>query len=203
VKKVIIFIFLCLPLFAQEMDRNVTSFERREKKRIDLFDFSGDWPNMEDIDIDATRKKRVEVDLTGNYPLLERINFEGGFGLLRGQVTGNFPKLTLINFLCGSSAMTLDFTAKWIQSCEINIRGAREDVTLVLPSDVGLIVSTKVGPRGRVRVEEGLKKKGFGLLKKNYQNTLASTAEIVLQINIETSEGDIILRTVETVENDE
>lgn len=195
-QKILIFLFLFTPLFGEGVDRSVTSFEKREKKHIDQFDFSGEWPNIENIDIDAKRKKRVEIDLTGTYPLLEKINFEGGFGLLRGEVTGHFPKLTLINFLCGASAMTLDFTAQWMQSCEINVRGSKENVTLILPKNVGLVVATKVGARGRVYAE-GLKKKGFGLLSKSYENELAKTAEIILRINVETSEGNIIINIVD------
>lgn len=191
-KKFLLSILLCTSLLANDVDRSVTSFERREKQRIDHFDFSGEWPNIEVIDIDATRKKRVEIDLTGHYPLLEKIHFEGGFGLLNGAITGQFPKLTTINFLCGSSAMTLDFRAKWTQSCEINVRGMKENINITLPAEVGLVVMTKVGARGHVYVE-GLKKKGFGLLNKHYKNALADRAEIVLYVNIEATDGNIFV----------
>jgi len=187
-------LLLCLPMLTWGVDRSVSSFEQREKKHVDRFDFSGEWPNMETIDIDARRKKRVEVDLTGSYPLLESINFEGGFGLLRGEITGDFPKLERVNFLCGSSAITLDLTSAWRQSCTITVRGLNEDVTLLLPADVGLVVQTKVGARGKVYMD-GLKKKGFGIWKKNYRNPESKSSEIVLTINVETQDGNIIINT--------
>lgn len=162
--------------------------------RVDVFDFSGGYPNLENIDIDAKRKKRVELTLTGDYPILETINYDGSFGLLTGKLTGNFPKLKLVNFLCTSCAINLDLTSEWKQSCEIKVKGAKENVILKLPESVGLIVHTKTGARGKVIPKEGLKKKGWiGVFNKTYSNPLAETSEVVLTITIETSDGNIIL----------
>ena len=192
------FFFLISPfLYGSEVDRSISSYEKREKRKIDHFDFSGDWLNIKNIDIDAKRKKCVELDLTGNYPLLQEINFQGGFGLLKGQITGQFPKLSIINILCGSSSMTLDFTSQWTRSCNINIRGQNEDVVLYIPHNIGISINTKVGALGKVYVD-GLKKKGFGLLNKRYENALLEESPIVLHFNIETNEGNIVVNVCES-----
>lgn len=177
------------------IDSSAHSFSmRQQNKRVDRFDFSGEFPNLEDIDIDARKKKCVEFDLSGDFPLLTSVNFEGGFGELKGNLTGNYPCLTLVNLLCSSCAMKLDLRGKWEKSCQINIRGLKEDVTIVLPEDVGLVINTKISPSGKVCPKEGLKKQGwFSILNKTYKNELARTAEIVLTLDIEISDGKIIL----------
>lgn len=203
--KVLILLFICLSSslsaipqgagrFVTSVDKGASSFEMRKKMRVDVFDFSGGYPNLENIDIDAKRKKRVEFTLTGEYPILETIQYDGSFGILTGKLTGNFPKLRSVNFLCGSCAINLDLSSDWKQSCEINVRGAKENVILKLPKSVGLIVHTKTGVNGKVIPAEGFKKQGwFGVLNKTYHNPLVETAEIVLTLNIETTDGNIIL----------
>ena len=122
------------------------------------------------------------------------VNYEGSFGVLTGKLTGKFPQLAVVNFLCSSCAMTLDLSAPWSRSCEINIRGADEDVVLTLPKDVGLEIHTKVSLKGKVMPCEGLKKKEkLGVFKKTYVNDLAETSPVVLIIHIELADGHIIL----------
>lgn len=188
-------LFMLLSLFFSslfaEVDRSVSSFERTEKKlRVDQFDFSGEWPNLENIAIDGKRKKVVEMDLSGSYPLLKKISFEGGFGILDGLLTGEYPELSTVQFLCGSRKMTFDLTAQWKKDCEMTFVGGKEDITLLLPASVNLIIDTKVALKGKVYVE-GLTKKGHGVLKKRYEKV--SDHEVTLYIYVETSEGHIHL----------
>lgn len=197
-KYLILFLVLSAGLHAlnieHKVDNSASSFTtRQEKKRVDVYDFSGSFPQLENIDIDAKRKKRVELYLTGVYPNLETLIYEGTFGSLKGELTGQFPKLKSVDILCTSCAMNFDLEGKWEKSCEINIRGMKEDICLTIPKDIGIIVRTRVGARGRVFAGD-LKKKGWlGVLNKTYRNHLAETAEIVLTINIETSDGNIYL----------
>lgn len=188
-------LFLTTTVFAVPIDRSAKSYEMRKKnKRVDRFDFSGEFPNLENIDIDARRKKCVEVDLSGDYPLLSTINYEGSFGNLKSEFTGNYPCLALVNLFCTSCAMELDFTGNWQKSCQINICGQKEDIVLKLPEGVGLIINTKTSPSGKVFAKDGLKKQGWlKIWKKTYHNELVETADIVLTLNIETSDGNIIL----------
>ncbi|MCH9625492.1 MAG: hypothetical protein S4CHLAM123_06670 [Chlamydiales bacterium] len=188
---------LSTPLFAErfEADRSSSSFElRKNKQRVDTFDFPGEFPLLENIDIDAKRKKIVEFNLNGDYPILETLNYEGGFGRLTGDLTGNLPCLSLVNFLCSNCAMTLDLSGLTQTSCEVNITGMKENIILKLPEDVGLVVHTRTSPKGKVMVRKGLKKQGWtGILKKTYTNELVETAPVVLILNIELTEGRIIL----------
>lgn len=188
-------LFLASPLCAEQIDRQASSYQLRKiNQRVDKFDFSGDFPNLENIDIDARRKKRVEFNLSGDYPLLTSVNYEGTFGHLKGDLTGNYPVLNLVNLLCTSCAMQLDLTGDWKQSCQINIRGQKEDIVIKLPDGVGLIIHTKVGLNGKVFPKEGLKKQGwYHVLNKTYKNALAETAPIVLTLNIEATDGRIVL----------
>ena len=185
---------LCAEHFSPE--RSVRGYEsgQPKKQRVDVFDFAGEYPELEHINIDAKRKKNVEFHLTGIYPELEMINYEGSFGTLSGKLTGDFPKLAVVNFLCTNCAMRLDLGTHWSRSCEINIRGADQDIILTLPKDVGLEIHTRVAIKGKVIPFEGLKKKEkLGVLKKTYFNELAETSDVVLTLYIELADGRIIL----------
>lgn len=183
-------------LFANPVDPSSTSFAlRKEKERVDLFDFPGEYAHLKNIDIDAIRKKKVEISLKGEYPLLESINYEGGFGTLKSALTGKFPLLQSVNFLCKSCAMEIDLAGSWEQSCHIVIHGMKEDITLTLPKDIGLVVHTKTAPKGKVINECDLKKKGwFSLLNKTYYNESSTSSDLVLTLEIETTDGCIILK---------
>lgn len=182
-------------VYADKIDPSISSYEVKErvKYRVDVFDFEGDYPNLENIDIDARRKKRVELLLPGEYPLLEKINYEGTFGSLIGKLTGSFPKLSTVNFLCSSAAMQLDLTGKWCQDCEINIRGTTGNIVITLPKENGVIVHTKTSSTGKV-VNNGLRKKGWGWLNKTFMNEQhGNDKDIQLVVNIEVTKAKIIL----------
>ncbi len=197
-KYLLLLFLLTAPLFAERFvpDASARSFESIEvkKMRVDTFDFEGDFPELEEINIDARKKKNVELFLTGSYPLLERINYEGSFGILSGKITGDFPNLRLINLICRSCSMKIDLDAPWSRSCSINIHGADEDVVLTLPKNVGVEIHTKVAIKGKVIPSEGLKKMGkMAILKKSYVNELVESSPILLTIYVEVADGRIIL----------
>ena len=197
-KYIILFLFfstqLCAETFTAESSASSYETVKPQKYRIDTFDFSGQYPQLEKIEIDARRKKNVVFKLTGNCPLLERVNYEGFFGTLSGKLTGNFPLLSVVNFLCTNCAMDLDLSSHWHRSCTINLRGSEGDIVLKLPQDVGLIIHTKTAARGKVIPCESLTKKGWlGLFNKTYQNSLFDTAPVVLTINVELTDGSIVL----------
>ncbi|MFZ0564954.1 MAG: hypothetical protein WAM28_02015 [Chlamydiales bacterium] len=191
--KSLFFLLLVSPLWANPIDPSISSYEVQKKMQVEVYDFSGDFPNLKNIDIDARRKKRVEFILTGNYPLLEEITYEGGFGIFQGDLTGNFPNLSRISFLCTSCCMNFDLTGNWAKSCEINIRGMKENVIIKLPKEeVGIVVHTKTSA-GRKVVVNDLRKKGWGILNKTFVNELYNEADVTLILNVETTEGSIIL----------
>lgn len=181
-------------LLALKVDPSSSVYELKERKfRVDVFDFSGEYPHLENIDIDARRKKRVEMLLTGEYPLLESINYEGTFGSMIGKFTGSFPKLTLANFVSSSASMQFDLTGEWKQSCEINIRGTTGQILVILPKDVNVTVNTKTGALGKV-INNTLIKKGWGVLSKTFVNKqVPDESATHLVVNIETEKGKITL----------
>lgn len=201
------FCFSLIPVLnAAPIDPSTAKFEvkEREKFRVDVFDFSGEYPQLENIDIDARRKKRVEMLLTGDYPILEKINYEGSFGSLIGKLTGSFANLTTVNFLCSSSAMQLDLTGNWQKDCEINIQGSTGNIVITLPKNVGLTVHTKTGPTGKVINNLELTKKGWGWMQKTYINDISNfekdpenkeseTDPVQIVINIEVTKAKIHL----------
>jgi hypothetical protein len=185
-------------LFAERItiDPSTSSFELRppQKERVDVFDFEGEFPELKKIDINARKKKNVEFYLTGDYPLLESVDYEGSFGVFKGELTGNFPKLASVNFICTNCAMQFDLDTKWQCPCEITICGENEDIILALPKDVGLVIHTRTGVKGKVVACEGLKKKKwYSITKKTFENSLIETAPVTLTINIVVGEGSIVL----------
>lgn len=187
----IFFLLLPVALFAA-IDPASRSFELREKRHVDLFDFAGDYPQLGKIDIDARKKMNVEMLLTGTYPVLTKILYEGSFGELKADLTGHFPLLEEIALNCTSAAMTLDFRGKWTQNCDIVITGSTGDISLLLPTDVGVIVHTKT-LTGRA-TSTTLKKKGMGLIHKTWLGPAYSTSPITLTFHIEATSGTITLR---------
>lgn len=172
------------------VDKSITSFGMKQKPRIDLFDFSGEYVNLQDIDIDGKRLKEVEMLLTGTYPVLKSISFDGGLGSVDANLTGEFPVLEKINFVCNAAALKLDLTGQWKQDCSINIDSLCGEVNLILPKDVGVVVYSK---NGLWRLHKGeLKKKGW-LKNKHYFNELYEKAPITLHINIVAKEGHVTL----------
>ncbi len=184
-------------LVGGEADRSIRAFEEKvpQKRKIDTYDFSGDYPELSTVEIDARRKKNVEVLLNGEYPVLEEVVYEGSYGKLVGDLTGYFPRLSSVSIACGSAKMEIDLRGVFEKSCEIYIRGLKEEVVLSLPEGVGLVVHTHNTPGIPVVNRSDLKKKGwFGFTKKTFQNPLAKEAPVVLTIYIETTNGAITLQ---------
>jgi hypothetical protein len=192
--KLLLLLLLSCSLFAETIDPSLNDFKIKEREtvRVDRYEFPGTYDKLENIDIDASRKMRVELDLSGAYPLLKKINYFGTFGTVNGKLTGAFPQLDLIDFHASNTQMKLDLNGKWEKNCTINLKGGRGQIELILPKDIALVVNTKVGLKGRV-INHSLKKKGKGILKKTYINPEALSSPIELTLNIEVSEGKIIL----------
>ena len=73
---------LCLALLGATIDPAAKGFDNHSKKhRVESYDFAGTYSNLEEINIDARRQKRVEIDLSGSYPELRSFVFDGTFGV--------------------------------------------------------------------------------------------------------------------------
>lgn len=193
-KYLFLFLIFCSSVFGLRVDPNSSSFSQREKKRVEVYDFTGDYPNLSDIDIDARKKINVELLLSGNYPLLKKIHFEGGFGAIKGALTGQFPHLDSIIITCTDAFLDLDLCANWERPCEINIT-CTGDVTLKLPKDVGLFVTIKTAtPFEKIRNNHPTlyKRKGV-LLQKIFLTPSTDTTPRPLTINLTSDRGIITL----------
>jgi len=186
-------------LHANTPDRAARSYVEQPKKyRVDTYDFSGVYPNLENIDINARKKKHVKFDLSGEYPVLETVEYEGSFGLFDGKLTGFYPNLKFATFSMTNSLMDFDLRGKWQRSCEINISGTDRDVTLYLPSDIGISVEAHTGLKGSVHAPAEFKKRGWlPFAKKVYENELVETADVVLHITVSTGDGHVYLKPSE------
>lgn len=186
--------FFGTSLHALRIDPNASSFAQREKKKVEVYDFTGDYPKLEDVDIDARKKINVELLLSGNYPLLKKINFEGGFGAVSGAITGTFPLLETVDIVCTDSLLSLNLDAKWEKECTINIAGTG-DIVLNLPKDIGLLVTIKTAtPFEKIYVNHPslFKRKGI-LMQKIFLNPIAEGETRPIKINIISAKGTITL----------
>lgn len=184
------FLLLSFPLWALKVDPNCRGFDNQKKtEQIDRYDFAGLFPKLEKINIDAHKRKYVELELTGEYPLLKSICFDGSFGRFDGNLTGSFPLLTDIDVKVTSNKVNLDLRGDWTQDCNIIITGTSADITLNLPKTVGLDIKTKTAPRGKV-TSDWLKKKGL-LNKKRF--VANPDADVQLTLYVEVTDGQIKL----------
>ncbi|MEF9496656.1 hypothetical protein [Chlamydia sp. 04-14] len=175
-----------LPVFSEHY------ISEDEKFYIDRFNFSGEFPDMETMEIHAQRKKRVHFDASGEFPKLESIVYNGSFGFLRAKLTGNYPELTSLVFACSSCKMDLDFRGRWQQNTTISVSNESEPLTLTFPKNVGVIVHTKVSTKGKVVLEGDFEKRGRGIWNKTYHNPLVGIAPITLVFEVRSGSGGTI-----------
>ncbi len=164
-----------------------------EKFYVDTFDFSGNFPDTETIEIHAQRKKRVHFDVSGQFPKLETISYQGAFGLLRAKLTGEYPELSLLTMSCTSCKMDLDFRGNWKKNVTVQISNESEPITVILPKEVGVIVHTQVSMKGQVITSSELTQKGRGIWRKTFQNSLVREAPVTLTFHINSSNGGTII----------
>lgn len=163
-----------------------------EQFYMDRFVFSGQYPDMETMEIHAERKKRVQFDVTGSFPKLESVVYKGSFGLLRSKIKGECPELSFVDLSCTSCRMDLDFRGDWKKNAAIHIRNEQEPITILLPKDVGVVVYTQVDMNSKVVAEGALMQKGRGFWKKTFRNSLVGEAPVTLTFHVATRNGGTI-----------
>lgn len=189
------FIFACFPLMAEKIDAGSKVFEQREQRhRVDVYDFDGEYPDLERVDIDARRKKNVEIYLTGSYPSLRKVIYDGGFGSLDGELTGDYPKLAQVDIVCGDAHMDLDLRGTWHKNCTFNISGEREPIVITLPDDVGIIVHSSTQGKGKIIAPKLQKQGRFKIINKTFHNDLVEQAPVVLTVNVGTAGAPITIK---------
>lgn len=163
-----------------------------EQFYVDHLSFSDTHANLETMDICAERKKRVHLDVSGNFPKLESVNYTGSFGRLTGMFTGNYPELSSLTFVCTTCKMDMDFRGVWYRDVSIVLHNETEPIVLICPQDVGVIVHTRTSMQGKVVVGNQFTKQGRGIWKKTYHNSLVGRSPITLTFIVESGLGGTI-----------
>lgn len=143
----------------------------------------------DDIPIDMTLSvgaARGDIDLKGMA--LSSLNIEVGAGDAELWL-GDSP-LRNLDIEVGAGKLSLDMVANWERDLDAEITGGVGQLTIYLPSDVGVIVDVEVGIAALdVR---GLQKDG-----NTYTNDAYGESEVTLRIEIEGGIGDIRLEVRE------
>ncbi|WP_213318705.1 hypothetical protein [Chlamydiifrater volucris] len=172
--------------------RNSQNFSYGEEELyVERFDFSGKYPDLQDIDIDARRNKRVFLDCSGQFPLLKTISYEGTFGVLNGNFTGNYEALDYLSIRCTSCKINLSFEGLWKKDAVVNIRNRSEPICLRLPKTVGVIVQTRTSFGGKVNISQEYRQRKKGFRNKVFYNELAGTFPTIT-FDIQTCDGGSI-----------
>ncbi|WP_174165546.1 hypothetical protein [Chlamydia serpentis] len=187
------FVFFAVSSFGNQILSVPHWLSEEESFYTHRFDFSKNYPDMENIEIQAQRKKRVEFNMTGEFPRLETVDYVGSFGHLRAKFRGHYSVLSCLNFSCGACKMDMDFRGNWRKSGTITICNQQEPITLKLPQDVGVIVHTKISLKGKVCILGNLVKQGWGVWNKTYHNDLVGVSEVTLVFNVASGGGTITL----------
>jgi hypothetical protein len=155
---------------------------------FDLDDYRNEWdlrfnedlPMEMSIDMGAGR-----TDLKLGSLALTRLDINAGAGDVDLDLSGS-QSLTRLDFDMGAGELTLDLTGDWQDDLDATIRGGVGELTLRLPSDVGVRVDVDTGV-GDVDTS-GLTKDGD-----TYTNDAYGESEVTLNINIDAGIGEINL----------
>ncbi len=155
---------------------------------FDLDDYRNEWdlrfnedvPMEMGIDLGAGR-----VDLTLGSLALTRLDINAGAGDVDLDLSGSLA-LNQLDFSMGAGRATLDLTGDWQDDLEATIQGGVGELTLRLPSDVGVRVDVDGGIGGVDT--SGLTKDGD-----TYTNDTYGESDITLRINIDGGVGQINL----------
>lgn len=128
----------------------------------------------------------ITADVAGEHPLLTAINIDSNSGRVNLGLTGNYDILSTIDSETNNSDITLDLTGNWEESLEGTFTGGTSnDVTLILPKDVG--VSVTIDSTNEVTAD------GFHNNSNTYTNDAYGETAVSLNINITFQRGDVQL----------
>jgi hypothetical protein len=126
-----------------------------------------------------------ENDLDLRTLNLERLGLETGAGST-AVIFGGSP-LRIADIKTGFGDVRLDLSGQWETDANISIDAGVGEVTVVLPSDVGVIVDAGVGLGD-------LNASGFRIQGDNYVNDAYETSPITLSIDLQGGVGEITLQ---------
>ncbi len=121
---------------------------------------------------------------------LRRLKVMNGAGETHVDVGGN-PTLGKINIYTGAGEVELDLVGHWDHDLDASIKGGVGEITVRLPSDVGVRVDASKGI-GSIKADGFMKDGG------DYVNEAYGKSGVTLSIDVETGIGEINLELEET-----
>ena len=130
-----------------------------------------------------------ESDLNLASMHLERLKVMNGAGETRVNVGGN-PVLKKLNIYTGAGEVELDLVGDWDHDLDASIKGGVGEITVRLPSNVGVRVDASKGI-GSIKADGFMKDGG------DYVNDAYGKSGVTLSIDITAGIGEIRLETKE------
>ena len=132
---------------------------------------------------------RNEWDLRLNNDVPMNLSLEMGAGTSDLQLAG--LSLTGLDIILGAGKSTFDLSGGWRRDLDVTIDSGAANITVRLPSDVGVRVEVVAGV-GRIE-STGLTKDG-----NIYTNAAYGVSDVTLQVNVEAGIGQIYLEEADT-----
>jgi len=134
------------------------------------------------------RDFRNEWDLRLNNDVPMNLSLDMGAGTSNLQLAG--LSLTGLDISLGASESTIDLSGDWAQDLGVSIEAGAADLTVRLPSDIGVRVEVEAGPT--VVNAPGLTKDG-----NVYTNAAYGVSDVTLQIDLQAGIGLINLLEID------
>ncbi len=136
----------------------------------------------------------ISADVSGEQEMLTAVNINSNSGRINLDLTGDYSSLSTINSDTNSADVTLDLTGSWEQNVTGSFSGGTgNDVTLILPKDVG--VSVTIDSTNEVTAV-GFINNGDTYTNDVWGETAVSAGSVQavsIQINIIFTRGDVYL----------
>ncbi len=144
--------------------------------------------NLSGLDL-QTASGDLEVDLSGDMPLLTQVDVAASTGSFAMNLTGSYPSMENVSIATSSGSISLDFNGVWTQDLQVDIDGVSGSITIQLPTDVGVSVIA-TGISGEINAN------GFSLLDGALVNPAFGTSDVTLNFDINGVTGNINLELV-------
>lgn len=133
----------------------------------------------------------ADVRLTGSHPQLNRVDFELNAGRLDVVMHGAFPRLSFADFELNACKAKLDLVGPWERDLDISVEANASWLTLSLPRDVGVQITTETSLAMVSPV--GLKKQRDQV----YVNEAFGATDVTLRLDIVANVGKLNLQIVD------
>jgi Domain of unknown function (DUF4190)/Toastrack DUF4097 len=136
----------------------------------------------------------VNADLSGNQAALDRVRIDGSSGDINLDMSGAYETYIQMDIKNSSGHVSADLRGQWHNTLAGGITNSSGGVELHLPSDVG--VRVRVATSSGDIDADGMKLESSDQSGSLYVNGAFGTSPITLQIDVQTSSGDVALTLV-------